>query len=67
MRFSPPVHPDDKGSLSLHRRVRDIVAGKDSSDVEEGLRQKEREYKIPPRRQTMGVGGVGSKPQAKMD
>ncbi|BCR92556.1 uncharacterized protein ACHE_80456A [Aspergillus chevalieri] len=67
VRFSPPVHTGDKGLLSLRRRVRDIAAGKDSSDLEEGLQQKEREYKTPPRRQTMEVAGVGSKPQAKMD
>lgn len=67
VRFSPPVHTGDKGLLSLRRRVRDIAAGKDSSDLEEGLQQKEREYKTPLRRQTMEVAGVGSKPQAKMD
>ena len=66
VRFSPPVHPGDQESRSAHKRVWDIIAGKDSSDPEEGLRQKEREYRIPPRQQTMEAGG-GSKPQAKMD
>ena len=66
VRFSPPVHPGDQRSRSAHKRVWDIIAGKNSSDLEEGLWQRKIEYRTPPRQQTVEAGG-GSKPQAKMD